>query len=137
MFQERCRCVLCFAILCLLVGCSQEPPTGLITGQVTVDGQPLQDGRIQFTPLDGQSQPGGASVVEGKFTAKVPVAKMKVEINGNKRTGRKIKAYDTPESPLMDEIVELVPPKYNINSDLTLDVKPGPQDVKYDLKSSK
>jgi hypothetical protein len=109
----------------------------MITGEVTLDGQPVKDGRIQFTPLDGQSQPGGATVVEGKFTAKVPVAKMKVEINGNKLTGRKIKAYDTPESPLMDEVLELIPPKYNINSELMLDVKQGSQAVKYDLKSTK
>ena len=137
MFQLLCRLLLCVGVALLFAGCANEPPTGMITGEVTMDGQPLEDGRIQFTPLDGQSQPGGATVAQGKFTAKVPVTKMKVEINGNKRTGRKIKAYDTPESPLMDEIVELVPPKYNINSDVTLDVKPGPQEVKYELKSTK
>ena len=128
--------ITCAVLAALLgAGCAKEPPTGMIAGEVTIDGQPLKDGRIQFTPLDGQSQPGGATVVDGKFTAKAPVAKMRVEINGNKPTGKKIKAYDTPESPLMDEIVELVPPKYNINSDLTLDVKPGNQEVKYELKS--
>jgi len=106
----------------------------MVSGEITLDGQPLKDGRIQFTPLDGQSQPGGATVVAGKFAAKVPVAKMKVQINGNKVIGKK-KAYDTPESPWMDEVVELVPPKYNINSELTLDVQPGQQSAKYELKS--
>jgi len=126
--------LLCLAVLQLLAGCAKEPPTGTVTGEVTLDGQPLKDGRIQFTPLDGQSQPGGATIVDGQFTAKVPVAKMKVEINGNKVIGKK-KAYDTPESPWMDEVVELVPPKYNINSELTLDVQPGDQPAKYELKS--
>ena len=101
-------------------------------GEVTLDGQPVKDGRVLFTPLDGQGGTGGAAIVEGKFTAEVPVAKMKVEINGNKVIGKR-KAYDTPESPLVDEVVEIVPPKYNVNSELTLDVKKGVQEVKYEL----
>jgi len=72
--------------------------------------------------------------VDGKFTADVPVAKMKVAINGNKVIGKR-KAYDTPESPWEDDVAELLPAKYNVNSDLTLEVKKGVQDVKYELKS--
>lgn len=58
----------------------------------------------------------------------------KIEFHGNKVIGKR-KAYDTPESPVFDDVVELLPPKYNFNSELTLDVKRGSQEVKYDLKS--
>ncbi len=118
----------------ILAGCSTGPAVGTVGGDVTLDGQPVKDGRISFTPLDGQGSTGGAAIVDGKFKAEVPVAKMKVEINGNKVIGKR-KAYDTPESPLMDEVVEIIPPRYNFNSELSLDVKQGVQDVKYELTS--
>ena len=59
---------------------------------------------------------------------------MKVELHGNKVVGKR-KSYDTPESPWEDDVAELLPTKYNSKSDLTLEVKKGNQDVKYDLKS--
>jgi hypothetical protein len=123
------------ALLLLLAGCAAKPLVGTISGEVTFDGKPVEDGRITLIPVDGKSQPAGDVIKEGKFEIKnAPLGQMKVEINGNKKTGRKIKAYDTPESPVSDEIVELIPQRYNANSELTLDVKPGPQRVPYDLK---
>jgi len=119
----------------VLASCSNGPPKGNVTGEVMFAGQPVVDGLITFEPVDGQGQTAGAPIKEGKFEAQdVSVGKMKVRINGNKKTGRKIKAYDTPDSPVSDEIIELIPPRYNANTELTLDVKPGPQPVKYDLK---
>jgi hypothetical protein len=119
----------------LQAGCDQGPPVGTITGDVNFDGQPVKDGHVLFTPVDGMGQTGGAAIREGKFQAeKVPVGKMKVELHGNKVVGKR-KAYDTPESPWEDDVAELLPAKYNSKSDLTLEVKKGNQDVKYDLKS--
>ncbi len=128
--------------LCALVvvsaatsGCARGPAVGTVTGDVSFENQPVQDGYVSFTPVDGNSQTAGASIVDGKFQAEqVPATKMKVELHGNKKTGKKIKAYDTPESPVADEVVELIPPKYNVNSELTIDVKQGTQHVKYELK---
>src|SRR5262245_52027456 len=115
-------------------GCGRGPAVGTVTGEVTYDGQPVKDGHVTFTPVDGKGQTGGAPILDGKFKAdQVPALKMKVELHGNKVIGKR-KAYDTPESPVMDDVVELLPPKYNFNSDLVLDVKQGTQHVKYDLK---
>jgi hypothetical protein len=127
-------CALHLGALCLASGCSTGPAVGTVNGDVTFDGQPVKDGRISFTPLDGQASTGGAPIVNGKFTAVVPVAKMKVAINGNKVIGKR-KAYDTPESPWEDDVAELLPAKYHVNSELTLEVKRGVQDVKFELKS--
>ena len=127
-------CALHLGAVCLAAGCSTGPAVGTVTGDVTFDGQPVKDGRISFTPLDGQGATGGASIVDGKFKADVPVNKMKVAINGNKVIGKR-KAYDTPESPWEDDVAELLPAKYHVNSELILEVKRGAQDVKYELKS--
>ena len=122
-------------VFVLLSACNQGPAVGTLTGEVTFDGQPVKDGHILLTPLDGNGQTGGGSIRDGKLLAdKVPVGKMKVELHGNKVVGKR-KAYDTPESPWEDEVAELFPAKYNSKSDLTLDVKKGSQEVKYELKS--
>ena len=98
------------------------------------DGSFDEDGSISFVPLDGQGQTGGAPIKDGKFVAEnVPVGKMKVEIHGNKRTGRKMESM--PGNPPTDEVIELVPPRYNFQTELTADVKKGPQDVPFHLKS--
>jgi|SRR5262245_27095467 len=125
--------VCAWIVVIAAVGCTRGPAVGTVTGDVTYDGQPVKDGHVTFTPVDGKGQTGGATIVDGKFKAEqVPALKMKVELHGNKVIGKR-KAYDTPESPVMDEVAELLPPKYNFNSELTLDVKQGAQHVKYEL----
>jgi hypothetical protein len=49
-------------------GCS-DPYGGRmeVTGSVTLEGQPLKDGLIMFSPLDQQDTPSGASIVNGKY----------------------------------------------------------------------
>src|SRR5262245_39091276 len=128
-------CALTLTAIWAVSGCSKGPAVGTVTGEVTFDGQPVKDGHVTFTPVDGKGQTGGAKIVDGKFKAEqVPALKMKVELHGNKVIGKR-KAYDTPESPVFDEVVELLPPKYNVNSELSFDGKRGMQEVKYDLKS--
>jgi hypothetical protein len=115
-------------------GCTRGPAMGTVNGEVTLDGQPLAKGHVEFSPIDGQGQTGGAIIDGGKFSAEIPVAKMKVAIHSPKVVGKR-KAYDTPESPWEDEVAEALPARYHINSDITLDVQPGTQAVKYELKS--
>src|SRR5262249_6584785 len=129
-----CGSVFAWIIMIAALGCTRGPAVGTVTGEVTYAGQPVKDGHVTFTPVDGKGQTGGAPIVDGKFKAEqVPALKMKVELHGNKVIGKR-KAYDTPESPVMDDVVELLPSKYNFNSEMTLDVKQGTQHVKYDLK---
>ena len=52
-----------------------------ITGEVTLDGKPLEKGHLEFTPVDGQGQTGGIMIAEGKFSGPIPVAKMRVKIH--------------------------------------------------------
>jgi hypothetical protein len=124
--------IVCLSIV--LTGCARGPATGTVNGEVTLDGQPLTKGHVELSPIDGQGQTGGALIEGGKFTAQIPVAKMKVAIHSPKVVGKR-KAYDTPESPWEEEVAEALPARYHLNSEMTLDVKPGTQAVKYELKS--
>jgi len=122
------------AALLLSAGCADNNKS-VVSGTVLVDGQPLANGTIQFFPSDGNGQTGAAGVTDGKYTANAGVGDMKVIITGIKVVG-KIKQYDTPDSPTVDDVRELLPDKYNKNTELTATLKPGPNaGVDFDLKS--
>src|SRR5437764_18311 len=100
---HRVACVgVCLLTLILVIaGCTQGPAMGTVRGEVTLDGQPLKEGRVLFTPEDGQGQTGGSTIADGKFVAQVPTGKMKVQINANKVVGKQ-KAYEgVPNSPVI------------------------------------
>jgi hypothetical protein len=135
MLRKICWVGSLFCMAAVVFACSQGPATGIVSGDVTLDGQPLLKGHIAFTPLDGQGQTGGVFIENGKFSGPVPVAKMRVKIHSTKPSGKKYKAYDTPESPWEEDVMEALPAKYNEKSDITLDVKRGRQTVNYELQS--
>ena len=123
------------AVAMLAAGCSKGPPMGEVTGTITVDGTPAKIGSISFFPIDGKSGTAGAAIKEGKYTADVPVGKVKVEIRVSKIVGEK-KLYDTPDSKVQPIMEEVLPPKYNDRTELELDVQPGTNKRNYDLETA-
>jgi len=95
-----------------------------ISGTVTLDGQPLNEGLIRFVPVDGQSATSDAPIKNGRYTAQVPTGERRVEITAPKVVGKK-KMYDTPDSPEVDVVEELLPPQYNVQTTLKTTVKKG------------
>jgi hypothetical protein len=112
-------------------GCSSEPT---VSGEVTLDGQPLKEGVIKFVPADGKSQTVSAPIVDGRFSAKVPPGEKKVEISAPKVTG-KIKMIDATDAKAVDKVEELLPERYNVRSELTMTVQGGSQEKRFDLTS--
>ena len=126
---------MCLALIFLTHGCSDSAKHGAISGTVTLDGQPLKTGIIRFDPVDGQSATADATITDGKFTATVPPGEKRVSITSPKVVGKK-KMYDTPDSPIVDLTEELLPVKYNSQSELKLTVTVGDQEpATFDLKS--
>jgi len=107
----------------LASGCS-EPTTGVVTGVVTVDGAPAKSGSIAFFPVDGKSSTTGAEIIDGQYAANVSFGAHNVEIRVSKVVGQK-KLYDTADSPIKPILAEALPPRYNDETELTLDVQPG------------
>ena len=118
-----------FALGCsLLTGCS-GPATGDVSGMVTFEGQPIEQGSISFTPMDGQGPTAGGAIIGGKYTApKVPAGTSKVTITGAKETEKK-RMYDDPKAPLVQTSVEMLPAKYSDTKSTVLqyDVVAGEQ----------
>jgi len=125
------------AALATLSGCGDpQKDRQEITGEVLLKGQPVEDGVINFAPLDGQGTGDGAQIVKGKYRIPrekglVP-GKYKVTIYaGNGAPGEGNASPDPPRDgprPPRDRI----PPEYNTKSDVVKEVLKG-GDNKFDF----
>lgn len=79
-------------VLCVgaffFVGCDKGPKKVEITGTVTVDGEPVGKGTIQFDSTDGVGGSDGAAINDGKFTCQLTTGEKKVKVNGSKVVGQ-------------------------------------------------
>ena len=131
----------CFILLtcCATLGCSaadRGPERASIHGTVTVDGVPVEEGMVQFTPIEGNVGPVTGSVVKnGEYAtakAKGPVVGMnRVEILGNRKTGRMIQTRFGPA----EERESVVPERYSKDSTLVREVKSGKNEFNFQLSS--
>jgi hypothetical protein len=115
---------LCLAFaLSLLVGCSGDGRRA-VTGEVTLDGEPVNGGSIVFLPAGGEGSKGAAEIIDGKYA--IPSAQglqpgnYRVEISWFKSTGKQIPSGDP--GMLMDERLEAVPSQFNKASTLTVNI---------------
>ena len=116
------------AVLLMLTaaGCSAKSNKSLVEGAVKLDGQPIAKGTIQFFPVDGVGQTAGASIVDGHYQIQSSPGKMRVVISAPKVVSQR-KAYDTPDSPTIDQVQEQLPERYSsmTKSELTTTVEEG------------
>jgi hypothetical protein len=120
--------------LVALAGCGDNSGLVEVKGTVTLDGAPLEKGAISFSPVDGKTKTAGANIEAGNYSARVPPGTMKVSISAGKVVGKK-PLYDRPGSRERDVIEEMVPARYNEETELRLEVKPGGVQKNWDLKS--
>ncbi|WP_254511029.1 hypothetical protein [Anatilimnocola floriformis] len=105
-----------------------------VTGDVTLDGQPLAEGNIRFEPSNGDDPTAGDKIHDGKFKLDVAVGKAKVRITASKVIGQE-PVYPGSNSMMRDKVVELIPRKYNAETTLELDVQKNAPLAKFDLLS--
>jgi len=131
--------VLVFAASICGCGGGSGEPRGAVSGNVTMDGQPVELGQITFTPTGKTGTVTGAEIKGGKYSIpKVDgpvVGGHKVSIRASKKTGQQIPAIP-PADPktMIDVMVEYIPTKYNFETTLTTDIKAGDnKDVNFAL----
>jgi hypothetical protein len=105
-----------------------------VTGKVTVDGQPAASGAVAFSPVDGQSPTSGGKIVDGEYSVIASVGSSKVAVRVPKVVGER-KLYNTPNSPVQPLMEESLPPEYNDNTTLVVEVKPGANEHDFNLKT--
>src|SRR4051812_45806434 len=106
----RCLCYLLFNfLLSFVIGCGSPEGTS-VSGTVTLDGQPLKDGTINFAPPEGKAPSRAAVIKDGKFSTSLHRTNYKVEIHATKfiDTGVKLDEKGPGGGP---KAVELLPPR--------------------------
>ncbi|QDT45279.1 hypothetical protein Pan241w_53990 [Gimesia alba] len=125
----------CFALLVFLSGCSptpeDQPDVGLVKGMVTLDGEAIPGAVVDFAPESGRPS-SGITDSEGRYelaynptTKGAKIGKHTVRISTHR--------YIENDDGTTTEQKEIIPEKYNVNSTLTVEVKPGENDFPFSL----
>jgi hypothetical protein len=138
----RLLSIVCVSAAILSSGCGADNPLGrkALNGAVTLDGQPLDNGAIEFHPMDGGVQ-SGALIKAGRYSIPTregaTVGKYRVVIYDT---------YETPPLPpghmpgdaLPKPAPPKVPPEWNSNSQNTITIKnEGPFQFNFDIITKK
>jgi len=124
------------AIVCgllLATGCTPKPKgmpdLAPVTGTVTFDGQPLATATISFSTPGGQVSVGGMDG-GGRYEMRYSGPYKGVAIGPNT-----VSITTRTDHPVGPNWKDPIPAKYNKKSELTVDVKPGPNTFDFELTS--
>lgn len=132
--------LLCLTVTSSLIGCGPGNPLGrkAVSGNVTLDGSPIQNGSISFSPVDGSATTSsGAVVLSGKYSIEaadgLTDGKYLVRINAiDPSTITELPPDHMPGDDL-PESKELIPSEWNSKSDKTVEVS-GRGPLKFDFE---
>ena len=138
----RCR-LIAFSMLGLAVVCGCGPRSDKlpVSGEVKLDGVPLESGAIRLTSIGGEKvQATGAFIENGQF--EVPQSKglspgtYHVEVNSPNEDAPPIMDRATPGGPGIPTQPDRIPPEYNINSKQRVEVTAdGENHFVFDIKT--
>lgn len=132
--MKRYMLVFVSALLLVASGCADGKPTA-IRGTVTLDGQPLERGRIEFRPREQTGPIAAAEIVDGEYEGMAMEGKKTVVITGGKVVGQR-PFTEAPGSPMIEDVRPLVGTEYNENSRLTCDITRSRTEYDFALESS-
>ncbi|MEQ1827295.1 MAG: hypothetical protein ABL921_15165 [Pirellula sp.] len=107
-----------------------------VSGNITLDGSPLDDANISFVPLtDGQHEAGWTTIKEGRYlipaSSGLGTGEFRVEIRALRTVNESTKMND----PTLVNAKEIIPSRYNSKSELWKEIKSGKNNADFDLKS--
>jgi len=127
----------CVAIALAGCGGSAQPENvGRVSGKVTLDGQPLSGAMVTFSP----AKPGGSSALsqtdtDGHYKLGYAAGIEGAEIGENRVSVSTYDPGDPDGDPPRPKVLEKVPLKYNVNSELIREVKAGDNTIDLELKN--
>lgn len=126
-------------VLPVVIGCGGGKEGQMtVTGSVTLDGQPLESGRIIFMPKEKGSATatsGGGKIENGKYEAEVSSGKMGVSIRASKDVPIENPSEEDKARGLTTRPESIIPARYNDKSELEADVSSSSREFDFDLKS--
>jgi len=125
----------------LQIGCHSDPyERVVVSGKVSYEGEPIQEGMIRFLPIEGtQTPPNGGYIMDGTYRIKtrggVAVGTHRVIIEAFRNASGTPKG---PADPLTDHHGpaprQFLPKKYNEESQLTITIDPGSGEIVKDFE---
>lgn len=131
--------IICLVGVTLLIaGCGGDPlGRQPVSGTVHFQGQPLDQGAIQFVPAEKGPTEAGGPIENGQYQipreAGLAPGTYKVTIWSYDRKGAKVQSEDIPGEPSATQFKERIPAKYNTKTTLTAEVKKDGSNV-FDFK---
>lgn len=136
------ECIVYPCVVCLLTvcgGCSDGRCP--VTGSVTFNAVPVQEGLISLEPADGNGPTVGGKIIAGEYAltgqaAPLPGKKL-VRVIAARKTGRRVPAGPpTPPGTMIDEVYRYIPAAYNARSTLTCEIsRDGTRQIDFNLKT--
>ena len=103
-----------------------------------MNGQAVENGTISFIPADRDPTfAAWAKIKAGSYS--IPAGNgpgegaNQIEIRWSRRTGKTL--HFAPPIPDADEFVEAIPARYNSRSELRIELKPGANELDFELNS--
>jgi hypothetical protein len=128
-------------LIAICVGCGKKgPQRAAVSGHVTLDGQPINEGVIQFLPVEGTVGPEtGGIITNGQYDISHErgpiVGRSRIELRASKKTGGKIQDPTGRPGVLTDEYKEMFPSGSNTNSALVREIKDEPNKLDFDIRT--
>lgn len=107
-----------------------------ISGEVTMDDQPLETGFIAFVAMDGQEAPLTVAIQKGRYELRTTPGSKRVQISAPVVVGKRPE-HNGPNAPMVEITQERLPPRYNLNTELTFEAKPGSHTKNWSVQSEK
>jgi hypothetical protein len=122
----------CFAAVAFLSGCGPSGPERIVvSGKVVYSGEPVSEGVLRFQPIEGTKAPVSvAQINAGQYTADglggVMPGTYQVQI-------RSFQPSAQPTGGMGPEPTQLLPDKYNTQSEIKLTIEPGSGTIEHDF----
>ena len=113
------------------VGCGSDNTLD-VTGNVTFDGQPLDEGRILFRMVEGDKKAYSAPISKGAYTLKCEPGPVTVEVTASRIVPGKFDYSNGTPEPVG---VMYIPAKYNSKTTLKAEVSRSNRTLSFDLQS--
>lgn len=117
------------------------PRRGAVQGFVSFDGAPLETGVVVMLPAgDTRGPTAGSAVSNGSFSIPAVsgpvVGRYRVEVKALRKTGRQVRALvPVGGRKEREEAEQFIPAKYNKDSEIEIEIKPGRNTISLELKS--
>jgi hypothetical protein len=139
-FNWRLPGAILAVVIVLLAGCGRRSDRLAVSGEVTLDGAPLDQGSIRLTSTgSGKLFASGAMIRDGKFHVPqdkgLPAGTFRVEISSPDTTAPPVVYKVAPGEPALPPTApERIPPDYNSNSKQTIELTTdGDNHFKFDI----